>query len=90
MLGLITAGVEVEVILRHQVHVVEYEAVPVLLLESFQIAHVQELGSVKLFTSRLRKTHVKMKSSKEKCSPPPPFRSVILPLLISKTTYSRV
>lgn len=31
----------------------EYEAVPVLLLESFQIAHIQELGSIKLFTSSL-------------------------------------
>lgn len=72
MLGLIPAGVEVEVILRHQVHVVEYEAVPVLLLESFQIAHVEELGPVKLFTSGLWRMHMKMKRPREKapsCAP---------------------
>lgn len=35
MLGLILTPVKVQVILWHQVHIVEYEAVPIFILESF-------------------------------------------------------
>lgn len=62
VLGLIATHVKVEVVLRHQVHVVEYEAVPVFLLESLQIAHIQELGAIKLLTSSLLRVERKMKA----------------------------
>lgn len=35
MLGLILTPVKVQVVLWHQVHIVEYKAVPVFILESF-------------------------------------------------------
>lgn len=65
VLGLITACVKVEVVLGHQVHIVEYEAVPFFLFESFQIAHIQELGSIKLFTSSLWRREIKIKRALE-------------------------
>lgn len=65
VLGLIATRVKVEVILWHQIHVVEYETVPVFLLESLQIAHIQELGSIKLLTSSLLRMEIENESAPE-------------------------
>jgi hypothetical protein len=60
VVGLVLTCVKVKVVLRHQVHIVEYEAVPNLILESFYVAHIQESGSVKLFTSSLQTMAINM------------------------------
>ena len=55
VLGLLVAGVEVVVVLGHQVHVVEDEAVPGEVLQGLQVAHVQQLGSVERCITGLEK-----------------------------------
>lgn len=53
MPGLILTPVKVQIVLRYQVHIVEYETVPNFIFESFYITHIQEFGTIKLLTSSL-------------------------------------
>lgn len=66
VLGVGVAGVQVAVVLGDQVHVVEEEAVPVLLPHGLPEPDVHQLGPVKRVGSSLRSGRVRGKDRKEK------------------------